>query len=73
VGVSRDSVESHQAFKQKYGFPYTLLADTESKLFDATGSNRRSTFLFDKDGRVERVWENVTVDRHAADVLSAIT
>ena len=72
VGVSRDSVESHRAFKAKYGFPFTLLADTESKLFDAMGSNRRSTFLIDASGTIVRVWPDVTVDDHAADVLSAL-
>src|SRR5580704_18027109 len=35
VGVSRDSVESHQRFKKKYSIPFTLLAGTESKLYDA--------------------------------------
>ena len=48
VGVSRDSVESHQRFKKKYSIPFTLLADTESKLYKAFGVSARSTFLIDE-------------------------
>lgn len=73
VGVSRDSVESHQRFKKKYAIPFTLLADTESKLYDALGVNARSTFLIDGDGRVTKVWPKVKVDEHAEDVLASLT
>src|SRR5581483_6647385 len=65
VGVSRDSVASHQRFKNKYSIPFTLLADTESKLYDACGVNARTTFLFDEAGRVVKVWPKVKVDEHA--------
>jgi peroxiredoxin Q/BCP len=84
VGVSRDGVESHQRFKEKYGIPYRLLADTEQKLCDAFGviveknmygkkslGVQRSTFLF-KGGEIARVWPKVSVEGHAADVLAAI-
>ena len=72
VGVSRDSVESHQAFKQKYGFPFTLLADTEGALFEAMGAHRRSTFLIDANGTISHVWPDVNVEGHAAEVLAAL-
>jgi len=82
VGVSRDSVESHRKFKEKFDFPFTLLADTDSKLCDAFGviveknmygkksmGVQRSTFLFDENGKVVAVWPKVTVDGHAEEVL----
>jgi peroxiredoxin Q/BCP len=85
VGVSRDGVASHQKFKQKYGIPYRLLADTEEKLCNAFGviveknmygktslGVQRSTFLFDPQGTLIRVWPKVSVPGHAEDVLAAI-
>jgi peroxiredoxin Q/BCP len=85
VGVSRDSVASHQKFKAKYDIPFRLLADTESKLCDAFGviveknmygkksmGVQRSTFLFDRAGKLVHVWPKVSVDGHAEDVLSKI-
>jgi peroxiredoxin Q/BCP len=85
VGVSRDSVASHQRFKEKYGIPYRLLADTDEKLCDAFGvmveknnygkvsmGVQRSTFLIDATGKILRVWPKVSVEGHAADVLAAI-
>ena len=85
VGVSRDSVASHQKFKAKYEIPFRLLADTESKLCDAFGviveknmygkksmGVQRSTFLFDTAGKLVHVWPKVSVDGHAEDVLSKI-
>jgi peroxiredoxin Q/BCP len=83
--VSRDSVASHQKFKAKYNIPFTLLADTESKLCDAFGTIveknnygkiskgvARSTFLIDAGGTIRKVWPKVSVDGHAADVLAAL-
>lgn len=73
VGVSRDSPESHRAFKEKYAIPYPLLADVDSTLCDACGIDvRRSTFLFDAGGVLTHVWKRVSVDGHAADVLARI-
>lgn len=72
VGVSRDSVESHQRFKQKFSIPFTLLADTESKLYQALGVSARSTFLIDDRGRITKVWPKVNVNEHAEDVLAAL-
>ncbi len=85
VGVSRDSSTSHPKFKEKYGIPFTLLADIDSTLCDAFGviveknmygkTSRgvaRSTFLFDAAGTLTHVWPRVTVDGHAEDVLSKL-
>lgn len=72
VGVSRDSVESHQRFKKKYSIPFALLADTESKLYKALDVNARSTFLIDGDGRILKVWPKVSVNDHAEDVLASL-
>jgi peroxiredoxin Q/BCP len=72
VGVSRDSVESHQRFKDKYSIPFTLLADTESKLYKALGVNARSTFLIDHSGRILKVWPKVNVNEHADEVLASL-
>jgi peroxiredoxin Q/BCP len=85
VGVSRDSVASHQMFKEKYGIAYRLLADTEERLCDAFGviveknmygkkslGVQRSTFLIDPQGTIVRVWPKVSVEGHSDDVLAAI-
>ena len=72
VGVSRDSVASHQKFKEKYGIPYCLLADVDGKLYEALGVSKRSTFLVRPNGTIARVWPQVSVQGHADDILSAI-
>ena len=85
VGVSRDSVESHRKFKEKYGFPFMLLADTESQLCDAFGviveknmygritkGVARATFLIDPKGTIVKVWPKVKVEGHAAEVLASL-
>ncbi|HEY5342020.1 MAG TPA: peroxiredoxin [Candidatus Aquilonibacter sp.] len=85
VGVSRDNAASHQKFKTKYSIPFTLLADTESKLCDAFGviveknmygkksmGIARATFLIDAKGTIIHVWPKVKVDDHADDVLVAL-
>jgi len=83
VGVSRDTVESHRLFKEKYMLQYRLLADVESKLCDAFGvivdenvygknAIQRSTFLFDPRGNLIKVWPKVTVLGHADEVLAEL-
>jgi peroxiredoxin Q/BCP len=72
VGVSRDSVESHQRFKKKFSIPFTLLADTDSKLYRALGVTARSTFLIDGSGQITKVWPKVSVDEHAEDILASL-
>ena len=77
MGVSGDSVESHQKFKAKYGFPFMLLADVEKKLADAMGvlvDNRvtRATFLIDPEGKIVKVWPKVKVAGHADEVFASL-
>jgi peroxiredoxin Q/BCP len=85
VGVSRDSVASHQKFKEKHGIPFPLLADVESELCNAFGviveknmygkkslGVQRSTFLIDAAGKIVHTWPKVSVDGHAEDVLSKL-
>ena len=72
VGVSRDSVESHQRFKKKFSIPFALLADTESALYKALGVNARTTFLIDDAGTIVKVWPKVNVDEHADEVLESL-
>jgi peroxiredoxin Q/BCP len=72
VGVSRDSVESHKKFKSQFGFPFMLLSDEDSKLRDAFGVSKRSTFVIDAEGTILSVWPKVDVDGHAAEVLASL-
>jgi peroxiredoxin Q/BCP len=85
VGVSRDSVASHQKFKTKYELPFRLLADVNSEVCNAFGviveknmygkksmGVQRSTFLFDAKGKLVTVWPKVSVNGHVEDVLSKI-
>ena len=84
VGVSRDTVESHRLFKEKYMLPFKLISDMESKLCDAFGvivdenvygknAIQRSTFLFDESGSLVRVWPKVTVLGHPDEVLAVLS
>jgi peroxiredoxin Q/BCP len=77
VGVSTDSAERHQAFAEKHGFPFILLADVEGKLASAFGVLKgkyaaRSTFVFDSELRLRRAFHDVTPRGHAAQVLNFI-
>lgn len=85
VGISRDSLASHQRFREKLGLPFHLLSDeaeTACGLFDVIREKNmygkkvmgveRSTFLVDPAGRLHREWRKVKVDGHAEEVLGAI-
>ena len=84
VGVSRDSVASHDKFAAKESLPFPLLADTDEqlcKLFDVIKQKslygrkylgvERSTFLLDGSGRLKQEWRKVKVPGHAEEVLEA--
>ena len=84
VGVSRDSVASHDKFAAKESLPFPLLADAEErlcKLFDVIKQKslygrkylgvERSTFLLDGQGRLRQEWRKVKVPGHAEEVLEA--
>jgi len=85
VGVSPDSPRSHAKFKEKYGLPFTLLADEEHEVAERYGTwvekqlygksymgVERSTFVIDENGTVVKVMRRVKPDTHAADVLAAL-
>lgn len=85
MGVSPDSVESHQKFKKKFDLPFTLLADEDHAIAEAYGvwqeksmfgnkywGNVRTTFIIDAKGRIAKVFEKVQPDAHAAEVAEAI-
>ena len=84
VGVSPDSLVSHEKFKAKYSFPFELLADEDQtlcQLFDVWKEKsmygkkymgvERSTFLIDAKGVLRQEWRKVKVDGHAEAVLAA--
>ena len=84
VGVSRDSVASHDRFTARESLPFALLADTDERvcrLFDVIKTKslygrkylgvERSTFLIDATGRLRQEWRNVKVPGHAEAVLEA--
>ncbi|MGB2875967.1 MAG: peroxiredoxin [Gaiellaceae bacterium] len=80
LGVSADTKTSHERFKSKYSLPFTLLADPERKLAEpygvgkeGKGSYERSTFVIDRKGNVARIMRRVNPDRHADEVLAALS
>jgi thioredoxin-dependent peroxiredoxin len=85
IGISRDSVTSHQKFKARQNLSFILLADTDSVVCDLYevivdktlyGKQyrgiERSTFLIDEDGKIEKIWRKVKVNGHALDVLEQL-
>lgn len=81
-GVSRDTVELHEKFKEKECYTIDLLADTEEKLCNAFGVIKdknmygkmvrgieRSTFLINEDGQIAHAWRGVKAEGHANEVL----
>ena len=85
VGVSRDSMKSHESFKAKMAFPFELISDADETLcaqFDVIKMKNmygkkvrgieRSTFLIDGKGALAREWRGVKVAGHAEEVLAAV-
>jgi peroxiredoxin Q/BCP len=85
LGVSRDSLASHEKFKEKQSFPFDLISDADESLcrqFDVIQEKTlygrkfmgvvRSTFLIDDTGKLRNEWRNVKVKGHAAEVLEAV-
>jgi peroxiredoxin Q/BCP len=84
IGVSRDSVASHDKFKKKHELPFTLAADEDGKVCEAYGTwveksmygrkymgIERATFLIDDKGVIRNVWRKVKVGGHVEEVLTA--
>jgi len=82
IGISKDSVESHDKFKAKFDFPFTLGSDQNSTVCEAydcwveknmygkkSMGILRSTFLIDKHGIIKKIWRKVKVDGHVEEVL----
>jgi peroxiredoxin Q/BCP len=85
LGVSRDSLKTHENFRAKHEFPFDLLSDSDEKLcrlFDVIKEKNmygrkvmgieRSTFLIDDKGVLRREWRKVKVAGHVEEVLEAI-
>lgn len=85
LGVSRDSLASHEKFKAKQKFPFELLSDADEvlcKKYDVIKEKtlygrkfmgiERSTFLIDERGKLREEWRKVKVKGHAAEVLEAV-
>ena len=82
LGVSRDSIKSHENFKSKQSFPFELLSDPDEKMckaFDVMKMKSmygreymgvdRSTFLINKEGQIVKEWRSVKVKGHVDEVL----
>jgi len=85
VGVSRDSLKSHEGFKSKMSFPFDLLSDADEKACKLFGVIKmknmygrqvrgieRSTFVLDAEGVLRREWRGVKVPGHAQEVLNFV-
>jgi len=84
IGISRDSVASHDKFKKKYDLPFTLASDEDGKVCEAYGTwveksmygrkymgIERATFLIDPKGAIRNIWRKVKVTGHVEEVLAA--
>jgi thioredoxin-dependent peroxiredoxin len=85
LGISADSADKHQKFREKYGLKFPLLTDADHKVGEAYGAWGektlygkksigviRSTFLIGPDGKVARAWYHVKADGHADKVLAEL-
>ena len=85
IGVSRDSVKSHEKFKEKYCLPFPLAADENGSVCNAYGvwvkksmygkeymGVERATFLIDEQGYIRNIWRKVNVPGHVQEVLAAV-
>jgi peroxiredoxin Q/BCP len=85
VGVSRDSLKSHEGFKAAHSFPFELLADTDERICQQFGVMKlknmygkqvrgveRSTFVFDVNGKLVKSWRGLKAPGHAAEVLAFV-
>ena len=85
LGVSPDSVKSHDKFVKKFELPFTLISDEDKKIVEAYGvwgmkifwgrkylGTHRVTFLIGPDGRIKKIWPDVKPEEHAKEVLAAL-
>ncbi|MFA5154930.1 MAG: peroxiredoxin [Patescibacteria group bacterium] len=72
LGVSKDSIESHEKFANEFRLPFTLLADVDHRLvkdFGADGLSGRISYLIDPSGRIAKAYSRVNPAEHAQEVL----
>ena len=85
IGVSRDSVESHRKFAEKYSLPFVLLSDPDLQVIQAYGvwgekklygkvsfGVTRTTFLIDENGTIQKVMRKVKPDTNAQEILAEL-
>ena len=85
LGISRESIKSHENFKSKQDFPFELLSDPDEKVCKAFDVMKlksmygreyigvdRSTFLVNSAGKIIKEWRGVKVKGHALEVLNAV-
>ncbi|MEK6565857.1 MAG: thioredoxin-dependent thiol peroxidase [Bacteroidota bacterium] len=85
IGVSADSPDSHQKFAKKYGLSFPLVSDEKKNIVEAYGvwkqksfmgrtymGIERTTFVIDKEGKIQNMFEKVRVDGHTDQVLAAL-
>ena len=85
LGVSADTAAKHDKFIEKFGLPFTLIADEEKSICEAYGvwgekkfmgrtflGIKRMTFLIDGNGVIQKIWPKVKVADHASEVFAAL-
>ncbi|NBX03201.1 MAG: thioredoxin-dependent thiol peroxidase [Alphaproteobacteria bacterium] len=85
IGVSKDSIKSHEKFREKFCLPFPLASDESGAVCEAYGTwveksmygktymgIQRDTFLIDGKGKLGGIWRKVKVDGHVAEVLAAV-
>ena len=78
LGVSNDDEASHKMFKEKYGLPFRLLADTDRSIsqaydVDAGGYAKRVTYIINGEGVITHIDEQVKTSSHAQDILAVLS
>jgi peroxiredoxin Q/BCP len=85
VGISRDTIKSHESFKTKFSLPFALLSDAEETACNLFGVMKqkmmygkqvrgieRSTFVLDRHGIIRKEWRGLKADGHAQEVLAFV-
>ena len=84
--ISADDLDSHNSFIKKFGLNFELLSDLDKKVSTTYGAwgekvlygkksigMKRMSFLINQDGFIEKIWKKVTPDKHASQILEAIS
>jgi len=85
IGISKDSIKSHQKFKEKEGLNFILASDETGEVCEKYGvwgeksmygkkyfGIERSTFLIDEKGKIAKIWSKVSVPGHVEEILKAV-